>query len=112
MFAINKFVIEHRLRVNFDAKKNMTKKEEFQCGEVCYNIVVGKLTTNLGLHLGKPLFIVARQLGFGRGYGCVDFTNLNKMCHKNSFDLSMDSTVGHTILSFIDAYFTPFYNQI
>ena len=40
---------------------------------------------------------------------CVDFTDLNKACPKDSFSLPMidqlvDATVGHGLLSFMDAY--------
>ena len=40
---------------------------------------------------------------------CVDFTNLNKACSKDNhpfsrIDLLVDSTVGHQLLSFMDAY--------
>lgn len=46
---------------------------------------------------------------------CVDFTDLNKVCPKDSFPLPridqlVDSTAGHALLSFIDAYSR--YNQI
>lgn len=46
---------------------------------------------------------------------CVDFTDLNKACPKDSFslpriDLIVDSTTGHTLLNFMDAY--SGYNQI
>ena len=45
----------------------------------------------------------------------VDFTNLNKACPKDSYPLPridqlVDSTAGHRLLSFIDAFFG--YNQI
>jgi len=41
---------------------------------------------------------------------CVDFTDLNKACPKDSFPLPrtdqlVDSAVGHRRLSFLDAYF-------
>jgi hypothetical protein len=47
--------------------------------------------------------------------GCVDFTDLNKACPKNSFplpriDLLVDSTSRHELLSFMDAFLG--YNQI
>lgn len=40
---------------------------------------------------------------------CVDFTDLNKACPMDSFplpriDTLVDSTIGHQILSFIDAF--------
>ena len=46
---------------------------------------------------------------------CVDFTNLNKVCPKDSFPLPrinqlVDATSGHALLSFMDAYSA--YNQI
>ena len=45
----------------------------------------------------------------------VDFTDLNKACHKDSYPLPridqlVDSTVGHRLLSFMDAFSR--YNQI
>ena len=46
---------------------------------------------------------------------CVDFTNLNKACPKNSYpllrvDVLVDSTAQHQLLSFMDAF--SGYNQI
>ena len=46
---------------------------------------------------------------------CVDFTDMNKVCPKDSFPLSrinqlVDSTAGHKLLTFTDAFLG--YNQI
>ena len=46
---------------------------------------------------------------------CVDFTDLNKSCPKDSFPLPqvdqlVDATAGHEMLSFMDAF--SGYNQI
>ncbi len=46
---------------------------------------------------------------------CIDFTDFNKTCSKDSFPLPkidqlVDSTAGHGLLSFIDAF--SGYNQI
>ena len=46
---------------------------------------------------------------------CIDFTNLNKACPKDSFPLPridqlVDVMTGHKLLSFMDAYSE--YNQI
>ena len=46
---------------------------------------------------------------------CVDFTDLNKACSKDSFPLPrinqlVDSSIGHKLLSFMDAF--SGYNQI
>ncbi|XP_062006097.1 uncharacterized protein LOC133723301 [Rosa rugosa] len=51
----------------------------------------------------------------GKWCMCVDYTNLNKACPKDSFPLPridqlVDSTAGHKLLSFIDAF--SGYNQI
>ena len=51
----------------------------------------------------------------GKWRMCVDFTNLNKACLKDSFPLPkinqfVDSTTGHKLLSFMDAF--SGYNQI
>ena len=51
----------------------------------------------------------------GKWRMCVDFTDLNKTCTKDSFPLSridqlVDSTVGHKLLTFMDAF--SGYNQI
>ncbi|XP_022888168.1 uncharacterized protein LOC111403774 [Olea europaea var. sylvestris] len=51
----------------------------------------------------------------GKWRVCVDFTNLNKACPKDSFPLPridqlVNSTAGHELLSFMDAY--SGYNQI
>ena len=51
----------------------------------------------------------------GKWRMCVDFTDLNKACPKNSFPLPridqlVDSTAGHKLLTFMDAFSR--YNQI
>ena len=45
----------------------------------------------------------------GKWRMCMDFTDLNKACPKDSYplpriDLLVDSTVGHQLLSFMDAF--------
>ena len=51
----------------------------------------------------------------GKWRTCVDFTNLNKSCPKDSsllprIDPLVDATAGHELMSFMDAY--SGYNQI
>ena len=46
----------------------------------------------------------------GKWMMCVNFTNLNKACPKDSYpfphiDLLVDSTARHQLLSFMDAFF-------
>ena len=51
----------------------------------------------------------------GKWWMCVDFTDLNKACPKDNYpfpriDQLVDSTAGHKLLSFMDAF--SGYNQI
>ena len=51
----------------------------------------------------------------GKWRMCVDFTDINKVCPKDSYPLPridqlVDSTAGHKLLSFMDAFSR--YNQI
>ena len=57
--------------------------------------------------------VVPKKEGKWRVY--VDYTNLNNACPKDSFPLPwidqiVDSTIGHGMLSFLDAFFG--YHQI
>ena len=62
---------------------------------------------------------LANEVIVGKANGkwrmCVDFIDLNRACPKDSYplphiDLLVDSTAGHQLLSFMDAFFG--YNQI
>ena len=51
----------------------------------------------------------------GKWRMCIDFTDLNRACPKDSYsllriDILVDSTTRHRLLSFMDAFFK--YNQI
>ena len=59
--------------------------------------------------------IVLVKKANGKWKMCVDFTNLNSVCAKDSFPLPridqlIDSTTGHRLLTFMDAFLG--YNQI
>ena len=59
--------------------------------------------------------VVLMKKANGKWRMCVDFTNLNKTCPKESFPLPridqlMDSTTGHKLLTFMDVFSR--YNQI
>ena len=59
--------------------------------------------------------IVMVKKANGKWRMCVDFTDLNKACPKDSYpllciDQLVDSTAGHKLLSFMDAF--SGYNQI
>ncbi|XP_052189990.1 uncharacterized protein LOC127799811 [Diospyros lotus] len=62
--------------------------------------------------VANPILVKKRN---GKWRTCIDFTDLNKTCPKDIFPLPkidqlMDVTVGHQLLSFMDAY--SGYNQI
>jgi len=53
--------------------------------------------------------VVVVKKSNGKWRMCVDFTNLNKACPKDSFplpwiDLLVDLTLRHELLSFMDAF--------
>jgi hypothetical protein len=59
--------------------------------------------------------VVLVKKSTGKWIMCVDFTELNRACPKDSFslpwvDLLVDSTAGHELLIFMDAF--SGYNQI
>ena len=59
--------------------------------------------------------IVMVKKANGKWRMCIDFMDLNSACSKDNFPLPkidqlMDSTVGHKLLTFMDAFFE--YNQI
>ena len=56
--------------------------------------------------LVNPVLVIKPN---GKRRTCIDFTNLNKACPKDSFPLPridqlVDATVRHELLSFMDAY--------
>ena len=59
--------------------------------------------------------VVLEKKASGKWRMCVDFTDLNQVCPKDSFpllriDQLVDSTIGHKLLTFMDAF--SGYNQI
>ena len=53
--------------------------------------------------------VVVVQKKNGKWRVCIDFTDLNKACPKDSFslphiDMMVDATTGHELLSFMDAF--------
>ena len=120
MGGINPTVITHRLNVSPSFKPIKQKRRSFEPErQKAINEEVGKL-----LHAGAireveyPKWlanVVLVKKANGKWRLCIDFTDINKACPKDSFplpkiDLIVDATAGHELLSFMDAFFG--YNQI
>nr|XP_016502432.1 PREDICTED: RNA-directed DNA polymerase homolog [Nicotiana tabacum] len=97
-----------KMRRNFNAAINEVVSEE-----------VDKLLANGSIRESKYPQWVANVVMVKKKNGkwrmCVDFTDLNKACPKDSFPLPyidqlIDATAGHELLSFLDAF--SGYNQI
>ena len=120
MSGIDLSVITHRLNVFpffklvrqkkrvFAPKRDKAIKEELQ-----------KLTTAQFIkevyYLDWLANLVMVKKANGKWRMCVDFTDLNKACPKDSYPLPridqlVDSTAGHQLLNFMDAFSR--YNQI
>jgi hypothetical protein len=120
MPGIDPSIISHKLNVKpclhpikqkrrvFAPKRNNAIMEE----------VNKLLTTNFIREVFYPDWlenVVMVKKANGKWRMCVDFTDLNKTCPKDSFllpriDQLVDSTVGHRLLTFMDAFLG--YNQI
>ena len=120
ILGIDPSVITHRLNVYPSSKPVRQKKRVFTPEQD--NTIkeeVQKLTTTEFIR--KVYYsdwlanVVMVKKANGKWRMCVDFTDLNKTCPKDSYPLPridqlVDSTVGHQLLSFMDAF--SGYNQI
>ena len=114
MGGIDPTVITHRLNVNSSFKLFKQKKRSFAPErQKAINEEVGKL-----LHAGAikeveylewlaNVVLVKKENGKWRL--CIDFTDINKACPKDSFplpriDLIIDATTGHELLNFMEAF--------
>ena len=120
MEGIDPNIISHRL--NIDSSKKAVMRKSRAMDTECYQALkeeVDKLLSNgfikesfYPFGLANPVLVKKPN---GKWRTCVDFTDLNKACPKDSFSLSrinqlVDATSGHALLSFMDAY--SGYNQI
>ena len=120
MGGIDPTVITHRLNVSPSFKPIKQKRRSFAPErQNAINEEVSKL-----LHAGAireveyPEWlanVVLVKKANGKWRLCIDFTDINKACLKDSFpllriDLIVDATAGHELLSFMDAF--SGYNQI
>ena len=120
MPRIDRKIIQHRLNVNLECKPVQQKRRIFatKCNKAVTEEVDKLLEANFIREFFYPNWLANVAMvkkSDGKWRMCVDFTDLNKACLKDSFPLSrinqlVDLTVGHKLLSFMDAFSR--YNQI
>ena len=120
MGEIDPTVITHRLNTSPSFKPVKQKRRSFAPErQKAINEEVGKLLQAGAIReVEYPEWlanIVLVKKANGKWRLCIDFTDINKACPKDSFplpriDLIVDATAGHELLSFMDAFFG--YNQI
>ena len=120
MSGIEPSVITHRLNTNPSFKPVKQKRRSFAPErQKAINEEVGKLLQAGAIReVEYPEWlanVVLVKKTNGKWRLCIDFTDINKACLKDSFplpriDLIVDATSGHELLSFMDAF--SGYNQI
>ena len=120
MGGVDPVVITHKLNVNPSCKPVKQKRRSFAPErQKAINEEVGKLLQAQAIReVEYPEWlanVVLIKKANGKWWLCIDFIDLNKAYLKDSFplpriDLIVDATVGHELLSFMDAF--SGYNQI
>ncbi|KAF5481950.1 hypothetical protein F2P56_002559 [Juglans regia] len=114
MPGIGKEIIEHKLSINSKVRPVKQKKRNFSTEkyEAIAEEVDRLLTVRFIREAQYPNWlsnIVLVNKSNRKWRMCVDFTDLNKACQKDSFpllrtDFIIDVTAGHKMFSFMDAY--------
>ena len=120
MGGIDPMVITHKLNVSPSFKPIKQKRRSFAPErQKAINEEVSKLLQAGAIREVEYLEWLANVVLVKKANGkwrlCIDFTDINKACPKDSFplpriDLIVDATAGHELLSFMDAF--SGYNQI
>ena len=120
MGGIDPTVITHRLNVSPSFKPVKQKRNSFAPErKKVINEEVGKLLQAGAIieveYLEWLVNVVLVKKANGKWRLCINFTDVNKACPKDSFplpriDLIVDATAGHELISFMDAF--SGYNQI
>ena len=120
MSGISPEVIQHKLNVDPERKPVQQRRRTFapERDQAVVEEVTKLLTAGFIREVYYPEWlanVVLVKKANGKWRMCVDFTNLNKACPKDSFpllriDQLVDSTAGHKLLTFMDAFSR--YNQI
>ena len=113
-------IIQHKLNVNPDKKPIEQRRRVFtpERDQAVMDEVTKLLATGFIREVHYPKWlenVVLVKKANGKWRMCVDFTDLNRACPKDSFPLPridqlVDSTIGHKLLTFMDAF--SGYNQI
>ena len=120
MPSINPSIISHKLNINPTLRPVKQRCRVFspERNDAVMEEVDKLLTANFIREVFYPDWlanVVMVKKNTGKWRMCVDFTDLNKACPKDSFPLPridqlVDSTAGHKLLTFMDAF--SGYNQI
>ena len=120
MGGIDPIIITHRINVNPSFKPVKQKRRSFALErQKAINEEVGKLLQAWAIReVEYPKWlanVVLVKKVNGKWRLCIDFTDVNRACPKDSFPLPrihliVDATAGHELLSFMDAF--SGYNQI
>ena len=113
-------IIQHKLNVNPDRKPIQQRRRVFalEWDQAVMDEVTKLLAAGFIREVHYPEWLANVLLvkkANGKWRMCMDFTDLNRACPKDSFPLPRidqleDSTVGHKLLTFMDAFSR--YNQI
>lgn len=120
MPGIDPSIIEHRLNVDRNCRPVKQRRTSFasERNQAIADEVQKLIKAEFIREVDYPEWlanVVLVKKANGKWRMCVDFTDLNKACPKDSFSLPridqlVDSTAGHEVLSFMDAF--SGYNQI
>ncbi|KAK0604330.1 hypothetical protein LWI29_014567 [Acer saccharum] len=120
MIGIDPEVMVHRLQVDSDHQPVKQKRRKFapERNKVINEEIQKLFDIGSVREVKYPDWlanVVVVKKKNGKWRVCIDFTDLNKACPKDSFplphvDMLVDATAGHKLLSFMDAY--SGYNQI
>ena len=119
MLKIDREIIQHHLNVNPECKlvQQIQRIFALECNKAVTEEVEKLLKASFIREVFNPdwLINVVMVKNNSKWRMCVDFTDLNKACSKDSFPLPridqlVDSTAGHNLLRFMDVFFG--YNQI
>ena len=114
MLGISPEVIQHTLNVNSEKKPVQQRRRIFtlERDQVVIEEVSKLLTAGFireVYYLDWLANVVLVKKASGKWRMCVDFTDLNKACSKDSFPLPridqlVDSIIGHKLLTFMDTF--------